>query len=90
MSATTTFAQQTITEGEYLEVQGQLTLLATAVREMPLAAFLAAIGKAETLGPIKNPTLFIQASAQLAQVKALAIAALPLQREVLRQLGVRL
>ena len=84
------FAKRTITEEEYLEVQGQLTLLATAVREMPLAAFLAAIGKAETLGPIKNPTLFIQASAQLAQVKALAIAALPLQREVLRQLGVRL
>lgn len=78
--------QRTITAEQYAQVQADLQLLARAVYDMPLAAFLGAIDRCETMGPILDPTLFREAADKLGNVKRLAIGALALQREV-RQLA---
>lgn len=50
-----------------------------------LAGMLAAMGRAEALGPILDPTLYQQASGRMEAQRRLIEAALPLQAEIRRQ-----
>lgn len=63
-----------LTNQEYINAQNQIGLLAGIVREIPLDDFLAMIDRAETIGPIVDPTLYIKAGKNLAKVKRLASA----------------
>jgi hypothetical protein len=71
---------------EYLNIQFGLGLLVDIVVDMDLAGFLQWIERAETLGPILAPTLYVQASGKLGDVKRLAEAAKTFQDEVNRQM----
>lgn len=73
-----------MTDEKYLETQEQLKLLAQIVHDMPLEALLARIDKCETVAPILDPTLFMQGSGSLEQIKALATGAVLFQRAVRR------
>src|SRR4051812_38317985 len=57
---------------QYLETQMQVVRMAALARTLPLAEFLSAIDRAETMGPILDPTLYRAAMPKLDQVKALA------------------
>jgi hypothetical protein len=71
---------------DYLNIQFGLGLLVDIVVDMDLAGFLQWIERAETLGPILAPTLYVQASGKLGDVKRLAEAAKTFQDEVNRQM----
>lgn len=57
---------------EYGAVQQQLIFLVGLVHDMPLGEFLAAIERADTLGSITDPSLWMQGQGQMMQVKRLA------------------
>ena len=76
-----------IEKEEYEAAQAQLVVLAQIAAGLPLEEMLKQIGRAETLGPILDPTLWIKGSTKLSQVKALVQAAMPLKRELLRQIA---
>ncbi len=59
-------------EGKYLEVQTQLMTFAGIVLNMPLKEFLEAAERAETVGPILDPTLWMKANQRLTMIKDLA------------------
>lgn len=69
---------------EYELIQWQLLNLGAVVADMDLPGFLAAIRKAETLGPILDPSLYIQAGEQLDQVRRIAVKANELRQVVLQ------
>lgn len=60
---------KTLTAEEYLDVQGRLRTLAEAALAMisdeDLAAFIAQAERAQSLGPILDPTLWAKGHAQL-------------------------
>ena len=72
-------------KNEYLMVQNQILLIAGLVRDMPLTEFITAIGKAEALGPIIDPTLWIKGNKNMDIVKSLAVKLQSFQAEVLKQ-----
>lgn len=74
-------------QAAYEMTQEQLVILAQLINPLPLVEFLDAIDRAETLGPILDPTLFHKAGRRLEQVKALAHAARTFQIEVHRQMA---
>lgn len=62
------------------------TLLANYARiiaMLPLETWLEAINRAEAVGPIVDPTLWIKANGNMADVKRLIQAAMPLKRFVM-------
>lgn len=67
---------------DYLTVQQQLRALAQIVVDMPLADFINEITRAETIGPIIDPTLYIQASNNLTKLRELAETLLLFQRTI--------
>jgi hypothetical protein len=69
----------------YQETQSWLVVMASLVAVLDLDGFLQRIERAETLGPILSPTLYVQASGKLDNAKRLAQAAKVLQDEVKRQ-----
>jgi hypothetical protein len=71
---------------EYTAIQNQLVMLAGIVNDLDLDGFLAAINKAESIGPILDPTLFMAGSEKLRQVSNLAHAFKQVQNEVRKQL----
>jgi len=71
---------------EYMAIQVQLVLLAQVVEPLDLVRFLSAIDHSETMGPIVDPTLYLQTANKLENVKRLAQAALIFQREVRHQM----
>jgi len=64
---------------EYEATQRVLQMVASMLLPLDLKGFLAAIGRAEALGPVLDPSLYMAASAKLDTVKALAQAAQGLQ-----------
>lgn len=74
-------------EEEYINVQQNLILLGQLIGTMDLDGFVAWINRAETIGPIADPTTYRQAQKRLGEVKRLAEAAQVFQREAQRQLG---
>ncbi len=64
----------------YLQTQTHLQSLAQIVKDMPLYDFIKAINRAETTGPIVDPTLYREGSENLTKIKRLAQALLPFQK----------
>lgn len=75
-----------MTDEEYSETQTAIIIIAQFVNDLDLVAFLERISLAETLGPIVDPTLYREAAGKLSDVKSLAQALRPFQREVKRQM----
>jgi hypothetical protein len=71
-----------IEEAEYATAQAQLLALLPIVRTMPLRPMIEAMNRAESLGAIIDPTLFLQAGPNLRALKLLASALLPFQAEI--------
>jgi hypothetical protein len=71
---------ENITEAEYLATQHMLMNLAAVVRTLPLDRFINAINKAETTGPVLDPTLFRAAGRKMDEIKEMARGALAFQR----------
>lgn len=69
---------------DYLQCQCQLRVLATVIKDMPLKEFLFAIDRADTLGPIVDPTLYKHGMRALDHVHDLADAARTFQVAVRR------
>lgn len=64
-----------LTEDQYMDVQNELLMLCSLMARLPLEEFLEDINRAETVGPIVDPTLYIQGREPLSQIKSLAEAA---------------
>jgi hypothetical protein len=58
-----------MTKQEYTNTQGQVMLICALIRVLPLAEFLDAISRAETIGPILDPTLYRQAGHKMETIK---------------------
>lgn len=67
---------------QYTQVQLQLQVLAHAVKDIPLYEFIQAIERAETFGPIVDPTLYRRGIGSLTKIKQLAESLLPFKRAV--------
>jgi len=57
---------------------------ARIIAMLPLEEWLEGINSAETIGPIMDPTLFIQASRKMTLIKGIIEAALVLKRAVIK------
>lgn len=73
---------ETMTDEEYMVLQSQLFLLARLVRPMKVGAFLRRIARAETVGPIFDPTAYRAAEAKLEIIKELACGLAAFQRSL--------
>lgn len=67
----------------YLQIQMQLMNLVAIVRDMPLEEFIASADRAESVGPIFDPTLYQQVQHNLGQIKRLAKALLEFKKVVM-------
>ena len=77
-----------MTKEEYLATQHQVMALAYLVVGLDLGEFLAWIERAESLGPIVDPTLFLAGIGTLTKIKRLARMERQFQlvaKDVLRQ-----
>ena len=70
----------------YEATQAQLTAVACIVSDMPLEEFINAIEHAETVGPILNPTLYLQTADTVGHLKDMAWALLEFKRVVHRKM----
>ena len=58
---------------EYEIVQSQLLMLGSLVREIDLEGFLRCIASSEAIGPILDPSLWLQAGERLQTIKKIAL-----------------
>lgn len=65
---------------EYRMTQDHIFLLAAMARTLPVPEFIEAIDKAESLGPVLDPTLYIKGADRMAKVRKIAAAVLELKR----------
>lgn len=70
----------TMESAEYFQIQITLQQIAAVVAPLDLQGFLVAAGRAETLGPILDPTLYKAGCENLDKVKELAQAVQCVQR----------
>ena len=75
-----------MTDDEYQKTQDRLVIVAHSMLTLDLKGFLQRIERADSVGPILNPTLYRLGSGKLERVKRLAQAAKVFQDEVWRQL----
>lgn len=73
-----------MTRAQYLQVRDEMLTVITAVREMPLIDFLAAVDQAEREGPLQSPRMWSEGAGQLEKDRGLATALAALQRTVAR------
>jgi len=59
---------------DYIDTQTKIITMSQIVSELPLQKFISAIDQADTLGPLIDPTLWIQGQNQMKKVKKLAQA----------------
>lgn len=71
-----------ITKEEYETTQQQMLLIARIVREMPLAAFLRAAERMDTVAPIIDPTLYLRGRDKLDTIKKMAEGLLAFQNSL--------
>ena len=71
----------------YAYVQATLLNVCRVMADLPLDRFLASINRAETVGPIVDPTLFLLAGQTLAKVADLGRAAATFQATIRRVRG---
>lgn len=74
---------------EYASTQMQIVTFANLVLDMPLDEFLRAINRADTLGPIFDPTLWIKGQEKMHEVERLARALSGFQSAAIAVLGKR-
>lgn len=77
-----------MTNEEYTQTQQHIVLLAQLANGLDLDGFLERISLAESVAPIVDPTLWIRGGKKLHQVKRLAQALRPFQKEIRRQIQV--
>lgn len=63
-----------MTREEYTEMQSQLVLLARMLPTLDYEGFLEHMEKAEAVGPLLDPTLYLKASENMRSIKELAQA----------------
>ncbi len=68
-----------MTNDEYLSTQNALVLIRSMLTTLDLGAFIQTGERAETVGPLLNPTLYLEGGAELKKVIALAKAAKAMQ-----------
>lgn len=61
-----------MTQEEYIEVQSQVLLLGALVRDLDLEGFIAMAERADSVGPLLDPSRWIAARENLALVLTLA------------------
>jgi hypothetical protein len=71
-----------LTDAEYAQTQSQLLLFAGLLRGMPLERFLESIQRAETVGPLLDPTLYMRAADALSAIKTIAFTLRDAQRKI--------
>jgi hypothetical protein len=54
-----------MTDEQYIVTHNQIMVIAAMAREIDVDGFIARINKAETVGPIVDPTFYIQARVNL-------------------------
>lgn len=64
--------EATVSNEEYQEIQSRIALVATLTRGLPLNEFIAAAETASAVGPIIDPTLYIQGGKKLEAITELA------------------
>lgn len=67
-------------EEEYINTQIQILAIRKITKDLPLTEFLSAIDKADILGPILDPTLWIKGNKPMRKIKELASCLLQLQK----------
>lgn len=73
---------RTLSGEEYMGTQALLLSCARMIRLLPLSDFLLMIDRAETTGPILDPTLYRKAMHNLGEIKAMAQGALKFQQSL--------
>jgi hypothetical protein len=63
-----------VTDEEYAQAQQQVLMMAHIVRGIPLAAMLNAISRADSIGPIVDPTLWMHGHQNMHKIERLASA----------------
>lgn len=63
-----------MTRAQYLQARGDMQLVATLVKEMPLDAFLATIDEAVKEGPARSPKMWAEGHEGLVAARKLASA----------------
>ena len=71
-----------LTDEEYTAIQSQLVAFAGIVSDMRLEEFIQRISRTETIAPLIDPTLYMQAHENLADIKELASSLLPFQKAI--------
>jgi hypothetical protein len=74
-----------MSKDEYQQTQQALITLALLIEGLDLLGFLRAIDRAESIGPILDPSLYGRAGDKLADLRKLAAAARAFQIEAKRQ-----
>ncbi len=65
----------------------QVGLFAEAVADLDLDGFLQQVGRMEVMGPIFNPTGYIQSADSMERNRRLVAALVPFQKEAQQQIG---
>lgn len=60
---------------EYVKVQKQLIRIGKEIRDMNLSEFINGVSRAEAVGPIIDPTMYMRAMDNLSNIRDLASAA---------------
>jgi hypothetical protein len=68
-----------MTEAEYKKTQGKVVQIARAVEDLDLSGMLLAIGRAEAVAPILDPTLYRKACDNMRAIKKLVQSLQPVQ-----------
>jgi len=69
---------------DYINTQNTLIMIHGMLQGLDLAEFIDSINRAETIGPILDPTLYMEGHKKMGNIKKLAEKALELQSVKLR------
>ena len=61
-------------EENYRNTQTQILLMAQLVKDLPLTDFIRAIDKADALGPLLDPTLWMRSQKTMRNIKRIAMS----------------
>lgn len=67
---------------DYISTQAQILAIAKIINNIPLYEFIEAASRAETIGPLIDPTLYLAAIDNLTTIKHLAQSLLPFKRAI--------
>ena len=67
---------------DYISTQAQILAIARIVNDIPLYEFIEAAARAETIGPLIDPTTYLAAADNLTTIKHLAQSLVPFKRTI--------